>query len=345
MSESRAVFVEAPSRLHMGLIDLRGEFGRRFGGIGAALQSPSLLIEARPAERLSAEGEEGERLLVYARRFLDRHGIKGGAWLRAHRAIPAHSGLGSGTQLALATARALAALFERPFDVLGLAEAMGRAQRSAIGTWAFEQGGFLLEGGRSFPGDRPAPLLLRRPMPAEWRCVVAIPDVPAGLNGFAEEQAFRNLPPPPAELSGRVAHLILMVLLPALVEEDLTTFGFGLTRIQELVGEMFRPVQGERFAHGLVAEVVDELLAGGAAGAGQSSWGPAVYGLVYGDEAAQSLARRVEGRLQGRGVVLATGFNNRGARCWAADATGGEESGPRMADGPASVGRAANRRS
>jgi beta-RFAP synthase len=214
----------------------------------------------------------------------------------------------------------LAALFDRPFDAPGLAEATGRAQRSAIGTWAFEQGGFLLEGGRSVQGNGPAPLLLRRPMPAQWRCVVAIPDVPPGLNGSAEEEAFRNLPPPPAELAGRVAHLILMVLLPALVEEDLTAFGFALTRIQRLVGEMFRPVQGERFAHGLVAEVIDELLAGGAAGAGQSSWGPAVYGLVRGDEAARSLARRVEDRLDGRGVVLATGFNNGGARCWTADA-------------------------
>ena len=50
MSGPRAVFVEAPSRLHMGLIDLRGDFGRRFGGIGAALEAPSLLIEARAAQ-------------------------------------------------------------------------------------------------------------------------------------------------------------------------------------------------------------------------------------------------------------------------------------------------------
>lgn len=318
MSDSRAVFVEAPSRLHMGLLDLRGEFGRRFGGIGAALETPSLLLEARPADRLSAEGEEAERLLLYARRFLDRHGIEGGAWLRVHRAIPAHSGLGSGTQLALATARALAALFDRPFAAPELAEATGRAQRSAIGTWAFDQGGFLLEGGRSVRGDGPAPLLFRRPMPAEWRCVVAIPDVPPGLSGSAEEEAFRNLPPPPAEMAGCVAQLILMVVLPALVEEDLETFGSGVTKVQRLVGEMFRPVQGERFAHPRVAELVDELLAGGASGAGQSSWGPAVYGLVRGEEAVLSLTHRVEDRLRGRGVVFATGFNNRGARCWTA---------------------------
>jgi beta-RFAP synthase len=156
-------------------------------------------------------------------------------------------------------------------------------------------------------------------MPSAWRCVLAIPDVPAGLSGSAEDEAFRNLPPPPAELVGRVAHLILMVVLPALVEEDLGAFGAGLTELQRLVGEMFRPVQGDRYAHGLVAELVDALLGGGALGAGQSSWGPAVYGLACGEEAARDLARRVEDRLDGRGVVLTTGFDNRGARWWTAD--------------------------
>jgi beta-RFAP synthase len=317
------VFVEAPARLHMGLIDLRGEFGRRFGGLGAALETPSLLIEARPAGQLSAEGEESERVVTYARRFLDHHRIAQGARLRVHRAIPAHAGLGSGTQLALATARALAALFDRPADAAGLAEATGRARRSAIGTWAFEQGGFLLDGGRCADGQRPAPLLFRRAMPAEWRCVVAIPDVPPGLSGSAEDQAFRDLPSPAAALAGRVSHLILMGLLPALVDEDLAAFGSALNQVQQLVGEMFRPVQGDRFAHPLVAELVDELLAGGAAGAGQSSWGPAVFGIVRGDEAARSLARRIEDHLGERGVVLQTPFDNRGARCWTAEGESG----------------------
>jgi beta-ribofuranosylaminobenzene 5'-phosphate synthase len=331
MTAARAAFVEAPARLHLGLIDMRGDLGRRFGGLGAALESPSLLLEAQPSGRLSADGPESERVLYYARRFLDHHGIAGGASLRVHRTIPAHAGLGSGTQLALATARALATLFDRACSTLGLAEATGRAQRSAIGAWVFEQGGFLLEGGRRVTGDRPAPLLLRRAMPADWRCIVAIPDVPQGLSGSAEEQAFRDLPPPPAELVGRIAHLILMVILPALVEEDLPTFGRGVTEVQRLVGETFRPVQGERFAHPQVAALVEALLLEGAAGAGQSSWGPAVYGLVRGDEEAERVASRLRSRLDGRGPVIVTAFNNRGARSWesatAAETTGARASG------------------
>ena len=54
MSVRGPVFVEAPARLHFGVLDLRGDLGRRFGGVGAAVPSPSLLLEARPAPTLSA---------------------------------------------------------------------------------------------------------------------------------------------------------------------------------------------------------------------------------------------------------------------------------------------------
>ena len=100
---------------------------------------------------------------------------------------------------------------------------------------------------------------------------------------MAEEEAFARLRPP-SELSALIAQLVLTSLLPALAEHDLAEFGAALTRLQRLVGEAFAPVQGGVF-HPQAAALVDALLAGGAAGAGQSSWGPAVYGIV-GDEAA-----------------------------------------------------------
>lgn len=298
----------------MGLIDLCGDLGRRFGGIGAGLESPSLLLEARRAASLTAEGPESARVLSYAQRFLERHGLQGGATLRVRRAIPAHSGLGSGTQLALATARALAALFDEAGDAAGLAQATGRARRSAVGTWVFEQGGFVLEGGRRVEGEGPGPLLLRRPIPAAWRCVVAIPRVTRGRSGDEEEQAFRSLPPAPPELAGRIARLILSVVLPALVEEDLSGFGRGITEVSALVGEMFASVQGGRYAHPRVAELVEALLAAGAAGAGQSSWGPATYGLFADDAAARRAADRIGG-VADDPLVLVTAFANHGALC------------------------------
>src|SRR5690606_41532455 len=101
---------------------------------------------------------------------------------------------------------------------------------------------------------------------------------------------------------------------------DLEGFGRAVTEIQRCVGASFQAVQGAAFMSPLVEDLITELLAGGAAGAGQSSWGPAVYGFVEGDAAARALAGRIERRLAGRGLVLPVAFDNTGARAWRADA-------------------------
>ncbi len=306
--------VEAPARLHFGLIDLRGDLGRRFGGLGAALQQPRVIIEARTASKVKAFGPEAARVARLARRFIRHHGLKQGAEIHVRQVIPPHVGLGSGTQLALAVARALAQLHGIESDPTGLALAVGRAERSAVGTWLFHQGGFVLEGGRRQGDGAAAPLLFHQPLPQNWRCVVAIPAVPRGLSGGSEELAFRKLSPPSAQRVGKIARLTLMAALPALVEQDLQTFGRAITEIQKHVGDCFKEVQGGRFAHRKVASLIRELGRSGAHGVGQSSWGPAVFALAREDEHADNLAAIARKKMGSGGVVHLTGFDNAGAR-------------------------------
>jgi beta-ribofuranosylaminobenzene 5'-phosphate synthase len=311
---STSVFVEAPARLHFGVLDLRGDLGRRFGGIGAAVPAPSLLLEARPAPALGAEGPDATRALEFARRFAAHHGIDARVQFRLHRVIPAHAGLGSGTQLALAVARAMAELSGLPADAAALARAVDRGRRSAIGTWTFAYGGFVLEGGRTGADGAIAPLLARLPIPSSWRCVVAVPRGKPGLAGDEEAAALARLPPPAAREVERVAHLVLMQLLPAVADDDLASFGAALTEVQRITGGWFAPAQGGPFAPGLTGELVDRLREWGAVGVGQSSWGPAVYGIVRGADAAQTLAERARGVLGADGVVHEGGFSAAGAR-------------------------------
>src|SRR6185503_12013462 len=103
-SVSETVFVETAARLHFGLLDLRGDLGRRFGGIGAAAPAPTLLLSATPAATVEATGDDAERAAEFARRFLAHHRETrpAGGRVHVHRALPSHVGLGSGTQLALA---------------------------------------------------------------------------------------------------------------------------------------------------------------------------------------------------------------------------------------------------
>jgi beta-RFAP synthase len=310
------VFVEAPGRLHFGVLDLGGHLGRWFGGIGAAAPVPPLLVSAASggSSELACEGDDSERALEFARRFLRHHGISAGARIRVHRALPRHAGLGSGTQLALAVARALAELHGIDVGVASLAEAVGRTKRSSVGVWVFDDGGFVLEGGRR-RDTLVAPLLTRLPFPASWRVVVAIPSGGPSISGHAEESAFDRLTPTSSSDAERVAHLVLMAMLPALVEGDLAAFGTALGAIQQITGHWFGPVQGGVFAKAS-QPLVDRLGALGAHGVGQSSWGPAVYGIVEGDERAQALVNALTAELDRDSVVCAGPFRTEGARVW-----------------------------
>jgi beta-RFAP synthase len=312
-------FVETAARLHFGVLDLRGAAGRWFGGIGAAAPAPLLLVSASRDAQVSAEGDDADRAAAFASRYLAAYGIRTGARIVIHRGLPPHSGLGSGTQLALSVARALAELYELPTDGRTLATAVGRARRSAVGTWTFTHGGFVVEGGRQRTSERCGPLIARLPFPDHWRCVVAIPEAkqPA-VSGVSEEAAFATLPPPSEREVEKVAHLVLMLMLPALADGDLRAFGSALTEVQQISGRWFASIQGGAFARGRSADVIARMTELGAEGVGQSSWGPAVYGIVDGDAAAARLADGIRGAVGRDGCVLHGPFRAHGARVWRA---------------------------
>jgi beta-ribofuranosylaminobenzene 5'-phosphate synthase len=316
MSARGNIFVEAPARLHFGVLDLRGRLGRSFGGLGAAIPCPSLLLEAAPANGVAAQGPDAERAADFARRFSEYHQLSSGARLTVHRAIPSHTGLGSGTQLGLSVARALAELNGLSTDPVDLARAVARGKRSAIGTWTFALGGFIVEGGRRLGSEEMAPLLARFSIPETWHCVVAVPPGARGLSGDAEARAFEKLPTPPDGEVERVSHLVLMQLLPALVEGDLRSFGEALSAVQRITGAWFAAQQGGVFASGPTERLVADMAGWGAAGVGQSSWGPAVYGLVESELGARDLADRVRQTLEPGGEVFEGGFAAHGARVW-----------------------------
>ena len=66
--------------------------------------------------------------------------------------------------------------------------------------------------------------------------------------------------------------------------------------------------------HPRAGALVDALLRLGAAGEGQSSWGPAVYGIVGDEQAGRELVRRMDAELAGGASVQLVRFENHGAR-------------------------------
>ncbi len=314
------VRVETAARLHMGFVDLHGGLGRQFGSIGVGLKQPRLVLRASHAPALTAEGPDAERAVEFAQCFYDHYAVgSDGEFPRAHleilEAIPAHVGLGSGTQLALAVGSALSRLHTVKADISDLARVMGRGRRSRMGIGAFASGGFMVDGGRTREGDTLAPLIVRHSLPSDWVFVLATPEARLGLCGNKENEAFAELAKPSEEHAGAIARLLVMRMLPALVEDDIGSFGESLTDIQRLVGDGFAPVQGGRYANNTSGELIDFFLANGAFGAGQSSWGPTVYGLVRGQSAARLLVQKLEGRPGGSSdAVHVSEASEQGAR-------------------------------
>jgi beta-ribofuranosylaminobenzene 5'-phosphate synthase len=324
--------VRTCARLHLGLLDNNGGQGRLYGSIGLAVNHPSLLLRAEAADSLLVEGLEHDRVTTYARRFIDRYGVPGGAHLILHNSIPAHVGLGSGTQLGLAVGAALARLAGLQLSTEEIALAVGRGLHSGIGIATFQHGGFVLDGGRRIISELPdsanngrnrqidkskaPPVIMNYPMPKDWFFVVAIPEADQGFSGEKENRAFLQLPEAPARLVERISWVLLMKMLPALVEKDIANFGQALTGIQYMVGECFASVQGGRFANPFSEKAVNFLLDQGAAGVGQSSWGPTVYGLIQGRDHARELAKKVQIFLAGMGggKTFCVQPHNRGAR-------------------------------
>jgi beta-RFAP synthase len=296
---------------------MNGGLGRRYGSIGVAIERPNVVLEAEPTDRLLVEGSEAERVAAFAHRFLGRYSLPHGVRLCLKAGIPPHVGLGSGTQLALAVGTALARLGGLEISVAEIAMATGRGVHSGIGIAAFQQGGFIVDGGHLVTGSRGAipPVLFHHPFPQDWVFVVAVPEAGTGFAGEGEQRAFRSLPLAPPALVEKICRLLVMKMLPALVEKDIVPFGQALTEIQQLVGDCFAAVQGGRYANTLSGRLIMDFLDRGAQGAGQSSWGPTVYALAEGEGQALSLERVAREFLagQGGGQVFRARADNRGA--------------------------------
>lgn len=289
------VQVEAPARLHLGFIDVSGSLGRPFGSIGLTLDGFSTVIALARSARLDAQGPSAARALAYLRRFVDEYDPPTGCTLELRRAIPEHVGLGSGTQLALAIGKAFGALFDIPLSVAAISALAHRGARSGVGIGAFEHGGFVVDGGRGAAGG-PPPVVASMPFPPAWRVLLALDRGGRGLSGEAERAAFRSLRAFPQERAAHLAHLVLLRVMPALVEQDFARFADGVGEIQRSVGDYFAPAQGGRFASPAVAAVLAWLEANGVSGVGQSSWGPTGFGIVDSEVRAHALLVEARGR-------------------------------------------------
>jgi beta-ribofuranosylaminobenzene 5'-phosphate synthase len=307
-----SVTVAAAARLHLGFLDMNGGLGRRFGGLGLAIDRPATRLTIRRAAAPAVEGLEAERAASHLALLARHFGLNKAYNLTIHEAIPAHSGLGSGTQLALSIAAALRHLEGLPAHEASDALLMRRGERSGIGLGLFQRGGLIVDGGRGARTLAP-PIVARMEFPPQWRVIVILDTRAEGLHGPDEQAAFARLADFEAAWAAEICRLVLVKALPALAEHDIGSFGEAIARLQEIAGDYFAPAQGgASYASAAVARMMEDLRRHGAHGTGQSSWGPTGFAFAADAREARRLCDLTQEKAAGWGldVAICKGVNH-----------------------------------
>ena len=319
MTDTRRVEVRTGARLHFGLLSVNSDRDRQFGGAGMMIDHPGCHLELRAADsdHITGDGaERGRDTLRRFRRMCPADQQPPPCQITIHENIPSHGGFGSGTQFELALTQGLWLM--RPgldaaastVTVDQLADWGQRGRRSAIGIHGFRQGGFLVDGGKSQTAA-PAPLIARMEVPSDWRIVLVRPQQVSGLSGASEQRAFDAFPPMPTSTTDRLCRLLLMQILPALAEANLTTFGTALAEYGRTVGHYFSQSDKQWIEHPAMQQLVEWVQNRGKS-AGQSSWGPTIWILCEQTQDAQQLLLDLEadGRWSGCWTAIAAPRNH-----------------------------------
>jgi beta-ribofuranosylaminobenzene 5'-phosphate synthase len=197
-------------------------------------------------------------------------------------------------------------------DPRALGPELGRGGRSGVGVTTFERGGFVADAGHpteqftTTPPERgnwtvPRPIA-RHDLPEEWRFVLVTPDVADGKSGVPEEESMRAVVErADPGIADEIAHLLVRRLLPAAAEGDVSAFGAAVARLGRLNGAWYADEQGGVYRPP-AGQLVDRLSDSPVVyGAGQSSWGPTVYGLTRAEGLA-SATEAAEAALAAAGV-------------------------------------------
>ena len=179
-----------------------------------------------------------------------------------------------------------------------MAELAQRAERSAIGTVGFRDGGFLIDNG--LPDTLSDTRNVHRiPVPEAWRFVLVRPVSAQGLCGDRERSFFNQRAIMSESLVESLVRQIEDCLVPSIQNEKFESFSVSLEDYGDAVGRFYASEQGDIFAHPVIRKLVAMLRAAGIRGAAQSSWGPGISIPASSIEHAQAIADHVPAELDG----------------------------------------------
>ena len=186
--------IQTGRRLHFGLFSPLPvpELDLVYGGLGVMVDAPGVIATGTPSHSWTASGQHEERVKSILDRLISAHPALAPMGIVVEFIAPAHQGWGTGTQLAMAIARLCYSASNISWSAADAAKLLGRGQRSGIGIVGFDEGGLLLDHGKSPDSDQPGQVE-SLPMPNDWTFVLVEPGQEQGLHSDEERRAFNRL--------------------------------------------------------------------------------------------------------------------------------------------------------
>lgn len=324
------MYIKSPSRLHLGLIDMNGSYGRLDGGIGLTIQDPNLCLYAETAEKGitvdfndnfifddDIKMEYTQKITKAAQKVTDYYDVDEGFYFRVDKAYLTHSGLGSGTQIALSTGKLITEFIGQESNGYTLGKITGRGGTSGIGVFAFDYGGFIVDGGHSkkekdsfLPSSAsnasPPQLFGRYEFPEEWGVLLVILKSDVSVNGQKEVNIFQDYCPIDRQEVELFSHLIFVNMIPFLLEKDLPCFGNVINKVQTIG---FKNIE-VKLQSDNIKNLMKKLTEIGAYAVGMSSFGPTVYSFY--DESNKHIVDEIKDYVGDDGIVMTTKAQNHG---------------------------------
>lgn len=277
MTPDQGIRVSTGSRLHFGLLDTVAPFG----GVGVMIDDPATEIVLRHDQRFRCDDPAAARVRAIAQRVAEQSGHRElpACRIGIMRRPPAHQGLGSGTQLAMAVADAICQYSNLEIGPIALARTIaGRGERSAVGIHGYFHGGLIYESESVGSSEEVNPIRQRIELPDHWRVAVFQPaQTTSPVSGDTEREKFSKLAPADAAIRQELKSLIEQTMFPAAGQGDFQSFASAISKYNHRSGMLFAPVQGGPYNGQAVSKLIAALLDRGAQGVGQSSWGNSVF--------------------------------------------------------------------
>jgi beta-RFAP synthase len=312
------VVVTTGARLHFGLLCGAPDSGWHYGGVGMMVDQPAWRIKVSRGpltgeDVIHADDTTTHRVKSVLSRFRQVVTDLSSIECSVHGAAPFHSGLGAGTQftLALGTALLLLSGKPRPDDISDFASALDRSRRSAVGTYGFDHGGFVIDHGIP-EGATACRAFDRVRFPDAWRMVMLSPQTAAGLSGETEETFFGRQDYLADDTVSRIGQLIETDIAAALRDEEFHRFRDALESYGHLAGEYYSAAQGGVFSNRQMEQLVHELKSKQITGAVQSSWGPTVCIPADSEQVAEEIQEAAQSSACGATVTtrIVRGLNS-----------------------------------